>query len=88
MQAALDEAALCTSLAHRNIVTTYAYDFKQMADKQEAGQLLQVEPDAQAQAQAQDFKLFLVQVGMDFGGFVIHCHVWGTHSCTPALCLA
>lgn len=39
---AVREAAVCTSVLHTNIVTTYHYDFKQLETNQQPGQRLEV----------------------------------------------
>lgn len=54
---AVNEAAVCTSVVHRNIVSTYRYDVKLLQPKQEVGQFLEVNVDAAGDSGTHDFKV-------------------------------
>jgi hypothetical protein len=62
---AVTEAAVCTTVLHRNVVATYRYDIKQLRPQQEPGQYLEVDvgeggADVPGMEVA-DFKLYLIQ---------------------------
>jgi hypothetical protein len=62
---AVKEAAVCTTMAHRNVVATYRYEIKALATRQEAGQFLEVDVGAVPPEQASDFKLYIIQERCD-----------------------
>lgn len=57
-QAAVQEAAMCLGLTHRNIVATYHFDVKPIESKQEPGQLLVLDVEQHTESPAAtEFKL-------------------------------
>lgn len=76
---AIMEAAVCTSVAHRNVVATYHYDIKPVTtvDAGDGGGLQVTMAEEQApDLLTTEFKLYLVQVG----GWVDGCSTFHVES--------
>lgn len=56
----LNEAAICATLHHPNVVSTYSHSVKALSG--DTGRVLQPEEQASAKHEVRDWKLYIIQV--------------------------